>query len=67
MAQGYKTLATFRQPESLTAVLVVWDTEYQEFICEVYEAGEHLEELDYFTDDKQDALDTAKVMSESLA
>jgi hypothetical protein len=35
----------------------------EEFVAELYVDGEHYEPADYFTDDKDDALSTARLMA----
>ena len=43
--------------------IVYWCNEWQEFVVRLIEHDEYMPTaFDYFTDDKQDAIDTAKVM-----
>ena len=39
---------------------VYWSSLLQEYVVKFYKAGFHLIDSDYFTDDKDDALGTAK-------
>jgi len=48
--------------DSIT-VKVMFDAEWQEYRCQLYVEAHHQgEKTDYHTDDKQDAMDTAKAM-----
>lgn len=42
------------------------DTVWAEFIVRLYETDELVQRADYFTDDKQDAIDTAEQMVKPL-
>lgn len=44
-------------------VKVYRDAAHDEFVCKVYSNGKHYEPADYFTNDKQDAIDTANTMA----
>lgn len=44
---------------------VLLDTEYDEYVVQLHEAGVHRESADYFTNDKGDAVGTAKLMVET--
>lgn len=39
---------------------VYYDSEWQEYVVKFYEGGKYIPEADYFTDDKDDAIGTAK-------
>ena len=46
---------------------IYWDSEVQECRVRFYKNGRYLSEADYFTDDKEDAKDTAKAELDELA
>ena len=43
---------------------VYWDSQWEEYRVKLWQGGKRAEGADYHTDDKQDALDTAKVMTD---
>ncbi len=43
-------------------VSVLRNPDYNEYVCQLFIDGEYIEPADYFSNDKQDALDTAKAM-----
>ena len=43
-------------------VKTVYNPDYQEYVDKLYVDGKYQPDADYFTDDKQDASDTAKAM-----
>ena len=43
-------------------VVVKYTSEIQEYVCILYKDDVMVRDSDYFTDDKQDAIDTAKCM-----
>ncbi len=45
---------------------VFFNPEYDEYLVRFFNGKEHLEELDYFTDDANDALETMRVQIECL-
>ena len=42
------------------------DKDWGEWVVELYVNGKHYEPADYHTDDKQDAIDTAKAMEKPI-
>lgn len=44
-------------------VKVFFNTEVSEYVCKLFISGGHYEPADYFTDDKADAISTAKLMA----
>ena len=47
-------------------VKVFYDPDLSEYVARLYVAGDLYEPADYFTDDKADAIDTAKNMAQDL-
>lgn len=41
-------------------IKILWDSDWEEYIVRFYKDGVYMAESDYYTDDKEDALDTAK-------
>ena len=55
-----RRVATFNRPSIKTKVF--WNSDIEEFQVRLYVGGKLDEESDYFTTDKQDAIDTAEIM-----
>jgi hypothetical protein len=41
---------------------VYWDSEFREYVTKLFIEGKHYEPSDYFTNDKQDAINTGIAM-----
>ena len=52
----------FRAP----AATVFYDFEYEEFVVKFYREAVYLEEADYFTTDRTDAIETAMSFTEEV-
>ena len=48
--------------QNQTKVKVFWDSEWQEYIVRTYIEAVLVPDYDYFTEDRDDAIDTAKVI-----
>jgi hypothetical protein len=55
-----RLIHTFHKSSGITAK-VFHSAEYEEFIVRFYDGKEHLADLDYFTDNREDALATARI------
>lgn len=58
-----RKIGQFQVMGSAFVVKAYKDTDTGEYVCKLYENNVHYEPADYFTDDKQDALDTAELMA----
>lgn len=54
--------ATFNGSTGMTKIF--WDTEWEEYRVKLWAGGKRKPLADYHTDDRQDAIDTAKLMVE---
>jgi hypothetical protein len=54
-----KIATIYHQTRTDVHVVVRYNNEFAEFICKLYLPNGHYEPADYFTGDKQDALNTA--------
>lgn len=58
-----RLIETIEGPPGLkNQVRVVFDVDWNEYVCCLFHDGKHVEEADSFTDDRKDALDTAQAM-----
>lgn len=59
IVEGVRLLGSLGSDDARSAK-IFWDRDWNEFVVRFYEQGEYNQEADYHTDDKQDAVDTAK-------
>ena len=59
-----KLIHTLTHTESVTTFKTYWDSVYKEYVTKVRTNNKHIENCDNFTDDKEDAIDTAKAMAQ---
>lgn len=52
--------------ETNRTVLVYFDSETQEYVCKLFVDNKHYEPADYFTNDYEDAIGTAKEMCKAI-
>lgn len=52
----------FKSADSLTIVKVYFDSDWGEYRCRLFVQGVENTDSEYFTDDKNDAIDTAQAM-----
>jgi hypothetical protein len=54
-----RLISTIHKAAAEATAKVYRDTDWQEYRVKFYARGQHLQNADYHTDDKQDAIDTA--------
>jgi hypothetical protein len=54
-----RTIATISKPSKSISAKVKYEATSKEYVVQFYRNGAHLTQADYFTDDRQDAIDTA--------
>ena len=57
-----RLITTIQNPATEQVAKVYRDTDWNEYRVKFFECGIHQVESDYHTDDKDDALDTAKLI-----
>lgn len=61
-----RLIETIEGPPGLkNQVRVMFDIDWNEYICCLFHDGKHIEPADAYTDDKEDALATARLMSKT--
>jgi hypothetical protein len=60
-----RLIHTFHKSSGVTA-RVFHSAEYEEFIVRFYDGKEHVVDLDYFTDEREDALHVARVQLKEI-
>ena len=62
-----RLIATIHKAAAEATAKVYRDSEWGEYRVRFYRAGQHLQNADYHTDDKEDAHDTARGQLERMA
>jgi hypothetical protein len=60
-----RLIHTFHKSSGITA-RVFHSAEYEEFIVRFYDGKDHIVNLDYFTDKREDALSTARIQLKEI-
>jgi hypothetical protein len=60
-----RLIHTFHKSSGVTA-RVFHSAEYEEFIVRFYDGKEHVVNMDYFTDNREDALVTARIQLKEI-
>lgn len=62
-----RLISTIHKAAAEVTAKIYRDTEWQEYRVKFYREGQHLQNADYHTDDKQDAIDTAHGQLQRMA
>ncbi len=57
-----RLIKTISGEDGIHKVKVYFDSDYSEYVCQLFKDTKHIKNADYFTDDRQDAFGTAHAM-----